>query len=131
MRPCEANDLKARTPKEWVAAIKQLRGHGMRSRVACIVGWDFAFDHKDYLGELQHWIDGYYEEASVEMPDELVMEGLRKVGYPEALIAKKFNKRTQPLNQGKRVNQGVIKRRDCHTKRAKHWSLKEKHTRIA
>lgn len=127
-------NLKARSVAEWVAGIKALRGHGMRSRVASIVWWDFAGKFGDgESGALEHWIAGAYNEAALELPDELVMEGLRKLGYTEQMLAAKFDKRTQPMGDGRTGCKNPIahNRRDCTQKRAKKWNLKERSLRCA
>jgi len=125
--------LKARTVEEWVAGIKALRGHGMRCRVAAIVWWDFSKLFGDGVDNpLEHWILGYYDEASLDIPEELVMEGLRKLGYSELLLAAKFKKRTQPMSKSLADDyreSKAFKRKDCHTDRATHWNQKERSLR--
>lgn len=125
-------NLKARTAAEWVAGIKALRGHGMRSRVASVVWWDFAEKFgPEYCNPLEHWISGSYDEAALELPDELIMDGLRKLGYTEEMLRKKFDKRTQPLGDGRTGSKKPVEfnRRDCTMKRAKKWNLKERNQR--
>lgn len=125
-------NLKARTAAEWVAGIKALRGHGMRARVASIVWWDFSekFGPED-RNPLEHWMAGAYDEAALELPDELIMEGLRKLGYTEEMLLKKFDKRTQPLGDGRTGSKKPVEfnRRDCTIKRAKKWNQKERNLR--
>ena len=121
--------LKERSAAEWVAAIRGLRGNGMRSRVASMVWWDFE---KVFSGELEHWIENAYEEESVELPDELVRDALERLGYSEVMLRAKFDKKTQPLSKGR--NKGdraprTFDRRDCTEKRAHKWNERERGVR--
>ena len=119
--------LKERSAAEWVVAIRGLRGHGMRARVANIVWWDFS---KTFGCELEHWINDAYSEATLELPDELAMEGLRKLGYTEVMLKAKFAKKSQSMSEGKTDHDSkTFNRRDCTEKRAKKWNVKQRSVR--
>ena len=70
--------LRDRSPEEWQAKIKKLKG-GVRNRVACLVWWDYfgATQVSERSDHLDEWMHTKHEPVD----DDDVIEALVDVGY--------------------------------------------------
>jgi hypothetical protein len=77
--------LNARGPKQWLSAIKSIRGPSVRIQAACVVWWDY-FAHREVTERWPH-LDEYVRAWKPEMifNQPRLEAALLKVGYlPDA-----------------------------------------------
>jgi hypothetical protein len=83
---CRA-ELKLRSPSEWKAILLTIPDQDIRTRVACIVWWDY-FASRPYRRRWSH-LDQYLRSPFVAVDHDALVAGLIQVGFvPPLAIAR-------------------------------------------
>jgi len=80
---------------EWIGVINTIKDPLQRNRVAAVVWWDHSQRRDDLLPILDMCRDFIEERDGEPLTSEQLAEGLRKVGYPEHLIADRSRTRSK------------------------------------
>ena len=71
--------LRNKKPEEWARDVKKIKDKALRTRVACIVWWDYVSDRK-YKDRQTH-LDEYLNKPYIKVGSKLIAKGLHQCGY--------------------------------------------------
>lgn len=76
---CHARQLKRRSPQAWKCAVELIPDKIVRTRVACIVWWDY-FAGRRYVDRWPH-LDKYLDREFVPVQRDILSRALHAAGY--------------------------------------------------